>query len=251
MLPPRTLLPLVRHRYFDYRKSMDVGNSDARLSAVAAAIAEPARTQMLCRLLDGCARTSTELAIVAGVSPSTASVHLAKLAGQNLVKVMPQGRHRYYSLHDANVAAAIEALIRVAGTPSAPFEPATPDRLRNARTCYDHMAGRLAVALHDSLFELRWLSRPDESSYDVTHKGIEGFSELDVDVSVARAARRRFACGCLDWSERRPHLAGALGAALLASVLRRGWMLRDLDSRALAVTRKGQKALRERFGIEA
>jgi DNA-binding transcriptional ArsR family regulator len=230
---------------------MDVGNSDARLSAVAAAIAEPARTQMLCRLLDGCARTSTELAIVAGVSPSTASVHLAKLAGQNLVKVMPQGRHRYYSLHDANVAAAIEALIRVAGAPSAPFEPATPDRLRSARTCYDHMAGRLAVALHDSLFELRWLSRSDEGSYDVTHKGVEGLSELDVDVSVARAARRRFACGCLDWSERRPHLAGALGAALLASILRRGWMLRDLDSRALAVTRKGQKALRERFGIEA
>jgi DNA-binding transcriptional ArsR family regulator len=245
-----SMLRLVPRRYFDYRRSMDVGGADARLSAVAAAIAEPARTQMLCRLLDGCARTSTELAIVAGVSPSTASVHLARLAREKLVKVTPQGRHRYYSLCDANVAAAIEALILVAGAPREPFEPATPDPLRSARTCYDHMAGRLAVALHDSLFELRWLSRSSENDYDVTRKGVEGFAELDVDVAAARAARRRFACGCLDWSERRPHLAGALGAALLASALRRGWMIRDLNSRALAVTRKGRRALRERFGVE-
>lgn len=229
---------------------MGVHDADARLSAVAAAIAEPARTQMLCRLLDGCARTSTELAIVAGVSPSTASVHLAKLAGQKLVEVTPQGRHRYYSLRDANVAAAIEALILVAGEPRESFESSTPDRLRGARTCYDHMAGRLAVALHDSLFELRWLSRSNERDYEVTRKGSEGFAGLDVDVTAARDARRRFACACLDWSERRPHLAGALGAALLASALRRGWMTRDLDSRALAVTRKGHRALRERFGIE-
>jgi len=111
------------------------------------------------------------------------------------------------------------------------------------------MAGRLAVALHDGLFELRWLSRSNENDYDVTRKGIEGFAELDVDVAAARAARRRFACGCLDWSERRPHLAGALGAALLASALRRGWMIRDLDSRALAITRKGRRVLRERFGV--
>lgn len=245
------MLRLARHQYFDYRKTMDVDDPDARLAAVAAAIAEPARTRMLCRLLDGCARTSTELAIVAGVSPSTASVHLARLAGQKLVKVTPQGRHRYYSLRDTHVAAAIEALALVAGTPGEPFAPATPDRLRSARTCYDHMAGRIAVALHDSLFELRWLSGGSDNDYEVTGKGIEGFAALGVDVSTARAARRRFACGCLDWSERRPHLAGALGAALLAGALGRGWMTRDLDSRALAVTRKGQRALRERFGIEA
>lgn len=166
---------------------------------------------MLCRLLDGCARTSTELAIVAGVSPSTASIHLARLAGQHLVKVMPQGRHRYYSLHDASVAAAIEALILVAGAPPEPFEPDTPDRLRSARTCYDHMAGRIGVALHDALFELRWLSRSNRSDYGVTRVGVAAFAGLGIDVSAARAARRRFACRCLDWSERRPHLAGALG----------------------------------------
>lgn len=245
------MLRLATHRYFDYRKSMDVRDADARISAVAGAIAEPARTQMLCRLLDGCARTSTELAIVAGVSPSTASVHLAKLTGLKLVKVVPQGRHRYYSLHDANVAAAIEALTRIAGAPGERFEPRTPDRLRQARTCYDHMAGGLAVALHDRLFELRWLTQSGEGDYEVTRKGVDAFAGLDLDVAAARAARRRFACGCLDWSERRPHLAGALGAALLASALRLGWVARDLDSRALGVTRRGQRALRERFGIEA
>jgi DNA-binding transcriptional ArsR family regulator len=249
------MLRLVPRRYFDYRKSMDVRDADARISAVASAIAEPARTHMLCRLLDGCARTGTELAIVAGVSPSTASIHLAKLAAQNLVKVTPQGRHRYYSLCDGNVAAALEALIRVAGAQEPRFEPRTPDRLRSARTCYDHMAGRLAVALHDRLLGLHWLSvvspQSSEVDYDVTRKGAEELARLGVDVTAARAARRRFACGCLDWSERRPHLAGALGAALLASTLRLGWVTRDLDSRALGVTRKGQRALRERFGVEA
>lgn len=237
------------HPCFVYRKNMDVGESNARISAVAAAIAEPARTHMLCRLLDGCARTSTELAIVGGVSPSTASVHLAKLVEQNLVKVVAQGRHRCYSLRDANVAAAIEALTLVAGSAGHPFKPTTPDRLRNARTCYDHMAGTLAVALHDRLFEMHWLSGTG-GDYEVTRRGAEAFAELHVDVVAARATRRRFACGCLDWSERRPHLAGALGAALLVAALRLGWVTRDLDSRALGITRKGRRALRERFGIE-
>src|SRR6185312_15334166 len=132
---------------------------DAPIAGIAAAIAEPARARMLCRLLDGHARTSTELAAVAGVTASTASVHLAKLTERRLVKVLPQGRHRYYSLHDEHVAAALEALTVVAGEPRARFVPNTPERLRVARTCYDHMAGTLAVRLHDRLFTLRWPSR--------------------------------------------------------------------------------------------
>lgn len=204
---------------------------------------------MLCLLLDGHARTGTELATVAGVSASTASVHLAKLAQRRLVKVVPQGRHRYYSLHDAHVAAALEALTVVAGGPRAGFVPRTPERLRVARTCYDHMAGTLAVRLHDSLFAQRWLSRGD-NGYDVTRAGIEGLRGLGVDVDAARTSRRRFACACLDWSERRPHLAGALGAGVLQAVLDRKWIVRDLDSRALQVTRAGHRAFRERFGFE-
>jgi len=228
---------------------MDAESHDAPIAGIAAAIAEPARARILCLLLDGHARTSTELATVAGVSASTASVHLAKLTARHLVKVLPQGRHRYYSLHDAHVAAALEALTVVAGEPRARFVPNTPERLRVARTCYDHMAGTLAVRLHDRLFTLRWLSRGGDA-YDVTRAGAEGLLGLGVDVDAARASRRRFACGCLDWSERRPHLAGALGAGILQTVLDRKWVVRDLDSRALEMTRAGQHAFRDRFGIE-
>ena len=231
---------------------MDVEYAESPVSGVAAAIAEPARTRMLYALLDGRARTSTELAIVAEVSPSTASVHLAKLRDQRLVRVLAQGKHRYYSLADAQVAAALEALSVVAGQPRNAFEPNTPHRLRLARTCYDHMAGALAVALHDRLFALRWLKpgRADGAGYDLTAAGAEALAMLGIDVEAARVARRRFACACLDWSERRPHLAGALGAELLDAALRRKWITRDLDSRALSVTGTGKREMRARFGVE-
>lgn len=231
---------------------MDVERAEAPVSAIAAAIAEPARTRMLYALLDGRARTSTELAIVGEVSPSTASVHLAKLLQQRLVKVLAQGKHRYYSLADAQVASALEALSVLAGKPGERFEPNTPHRLRAARTCYDHMAGALAVALHDRLFALRWLKRAstDDAGYDLTAAGADSLTSLGIDVDAARAARRRFACACLDWSERRPHLAGAIGAELLDFALRRKWITRDLDSRALGVTGAGKRELRARFGVE-
>src|SRR5574337_2015117 len=238
---------------FAYNGSMDVVRNDAPIADVAAAIAEPARARMLCRLLDGHARTGTELSIVAGVGASTTSAHLARLVAQGLVKVAAQGRHRYYSLASAHVAAALEALTVVAGAPRAPFMPNTPGRLRSARTCYDHMAGALAVALHDRMFALRWLSHAPargDAAYEVTKTGSTALIELGVDVAAARAARRRFACGCLDWSERRPHLAGALGAALLELSLQRKWVVRDLDSRALSVTAKGNRDLRTSFGVE-
>lgn len=230
---------------------MDVERSEAPVSGIAAAIAEPARTRMLYALLDGRARTSTELAIVAEVSPSTASVHLARLLQQRLVQVLVQGKHRYYSLADAQVAAALEALSVVAGKPSQRFEPNTPHRLRAARTCYDHMAGALAVALHDRLFALRWLKRErgDDTAYEVTAAGAEALAALGVEVETARVARRRFACACLDWSERRPHLAGAIGAELLEVALRRKWVTRDPDSRALGVTPAGKREMRARFGV--
>lgn len=230
---------------------MNEENDAAAVSGVADAIGEPARTRMLCALLDGRARTGTELAIIGGVSASTASAHLARLVERRLVAVQAQGRHRYYTLKDKQVAAALEALTVVAGAPRDRFAPRTPSRLRAARTCYDHMAGALAVALHDRLFAMGWLAKTADGEYDVTRQGAQAFAALSVDVAAARTSRRHFACGCLDWSERRPHLAGALGAALLESALHRGWLTRDLDSRALGVTRKGQRALRERFGVEA
>ncbi len=138
------------------------------------------------------------------------------------------------------------------GGARAPFVVRTPDHLRAARTCYDHMAGTLGVLLHDRLTSLGWLAADaaaGDDSYDLTPHGADALASLGVDVGAARAVRRRFAFPCLDWSERRAHVGGAVGAALLALALRRKWMARDRDSRALRVTGLGQRELLTRFGL--
>jgi DNA-binding transcriptional ArsR family regulator len=226
---------------------MNVGQQDGdAVSTIAAAIGEPARARMLYCLLDNHARTSTELAVVAGVSPSTASVHLKRLQAERLVKVLVQGKHRYYSLESTEVATALEALSVLAGPAQCRFEPSTPHRLRAARTCYDHLAGSLGVTLHDRFVALRWLSA---DSRRLTDAGTKAFASLGIDIDAARASRRQFAFACLDWSERRPHLGGALGAALLHLLLKRKWVTPDLDSRALGVTSLGRRELLARWGI--
>ena len=232
---------------------MNVEDPASAASSVAAAIGEPARARMLYCLADGRGRTSTELAVVAGVTPSTASVHLQRLKSRRLVTVFVQGRHRYYSLHGADVAAALEALSVVAGSRSG-LVPSTPHELRSARTCYDHIAGSLGVLLHDRFKTLGWLLLVPYSgghAYDLTGDGTKAFEALGINVQDTRALRRRFAFACLDWSERRPHLAGALGAALLAVARNKKWVLQDLDSRALRVTRIGQREMEARFGLNA
>lgn len=230
---------------------MDVDVADAPVASIAAAIGEPARARMLYCLVDGRARTSTELAVVANVTPSTASVHLQRLKAERLVKVFAQGKHRYYSLERAEVAAALEALSVLAGGSRVGFVSRTPHRLREARTCYDHIAGTLGVALHDCFIARGWLSSPSagDSTYDVTDHGITAFEALGIDVDGARGLRRRFAFACVDWSERRPHLGGALGAALLGVALKRRWVSRDLDSRVLSVTSTGRREMRARLGL--
>jgi DNA-binding transcriptional ArsR family regulator len=230
---------------------MNVGTIDGAVAGIAAAIGEPARACMLYCLVDGRARTSTELAAVADVTPSTASVHLQRLKDQGLVRVAAQGKYRYYSLDRPEVAAALEALNVVAGGADHGFAPSTPHRLRLARTCYDHIAGALGVSLFDRFAALGWLSVPDgDGSCDLTRAGREAFDTLAIDVEEARGLRRRFAFACLDWSERRPHLGGALGAALLRLVLKRRWLVQDLDSRILRVTPTGHRELLTRFGID-
>jgi DNA-binding transcriptional ArsR family regulator len=213
------------------------------VARIASAIGEPARARMLDCLTDGHARTSTELAIVADVSPSTASVHLNRLKADRLVKVFVQGKHRYYSLEGPNVARALEALSVIAGDE---FIPNTPSRLRAARTCYDHIAGTLGVALHDRFRALRWLS----ADYDLTTSGTSAIEALGIDVDETRKLRRRFAYACLDWSERQPHIGGALGAAILNIALKKKWVRQDLDSRALTVTAHGRREMLTRFGLE-
>ncbi|MCE3263349.1 MAG: ArsR family transcriptional regulator [Pseudoduganella sp.] len=224
---------------------------DSKLSTIAGAIAEPARARMLCCLLDGHARTATELSVVAEVSPSTASAHLARLKEEQLLVQLAQGKHRYYRLASAEVAAALEALLVVAGTPRGAFQPSTPDRLRHARTCYDHMAGTLAVRLHDHFAAQGWLAETDGGNYDLSAQGAQQFAQLGLDLAALRKLRRRFACPCLDWSERTPHLGGALGAALLQLALQRGWVEQDLDSRALQVPPTGQRQMLAAFGLSS
>ncbi|MDD0968777.1 MULTISPECIES: ArsR/SmtB family transcription factor [Pseudomonas] len=229
---------------------MHAEHQDIGVSQVAAAIAEPARTKMLCSLMDGHARTATELATLADVSASTASAHLAKLKDLALVRLHVQGRHRYYSLADKRVAQALEALMVIGQNPAPTFKPHTPDRLQFARTCYDHMAGTLAVMLHDRLLETGWLVETDEQVYRLSDSGEAFFEGMGIEVKDLSTMRRRFACPCLDWSMRRPHLGGSLGAALLQAALKRKWVTQDLDSRALTLTALGRKEMAARFGVK-
>jgi DNA-binding transcriptional ArsR family regulator len=230
---------------------MNVEHADLAVSRIAAAIGEPARARMLYCLADGRARTSTELGVVGQVSPSTASVHLNRLKAERLVTVFAQGKHRYYSLSGTSVADVLEALSVVAGRSRDAFVPNTPSRLRSARTCYDHMAGTVAVQLHDRFAALRWwvAGSAGEHAYELTNAGLKGCAAIGIDVEEARTLRRRFAFACVDWSERRPHLGGALGAALLRVAVKRRWVVQDLDSRALTVTNCGRRELSTRFGL--
>jgi len=221
-------------------------------SGIAAAIGEPARARILYSLMDGRARTGTELAVVAEVSPSTASAHLNRLKAADLVRVLVQGKHRYYSLQGSDVAHLLEGLSVLAGAAREKFVPTTPSRLCAARTCYDHMAGSVAVALHDRFKALGWLSTGSASTdhgYELTPAGTRAIQALGIDLEATRRLRRRFACACLDWSERRPHVGGALGAALLRLALKQKWVTQDLDCRALAITSRGRRELQIRFGL--
>ena len=191
--------------------------------------------------------------MVAEVNPSTASAHLSRLKVADLVTVLVQGKHRYYSLEGLDVAIVLEGLSVLAGGVRDKFVPNTPNRLCAARTCYDHMAGRVGVSLHDRFYALGWLSDdPAENgnAYELTSAGTKAFEALGIDLEATRALRRRFACACLDWSERRPHVGGAMGAALLKIALKRKWVTQELDSRALAITRFGKREMLSRFDLE-
>jgi DNA-binding transcriptional ArsR family regulator len=244
-------MPFDLQARFVYHRSVIAEEVDGlAVARIASAIGEPARARMLYSLMDGCARTSTELAVAAEVSPATASAHLNRLKEEGLVKAQAQGKHRYYSLDGVHVAGALESLSVLAGGPRSVFRSTVPNRLRNARTCYDHIAGAVGVALHDRLHALAWLetdSAPD--AYRLTGPGGKALAALGIDLDATRALRRRFACACLDWSERQSHLAGALGAAVLKLALQKKWVTKDLDSRALTVTALGRRELQMRFGV--
>jgi DNA-binding transcriptional ArsR family regulator len=222
---------------------------DIDLAAVGALVGNPSRAAMLDALMTGRALTATELARVAGVSAATASEHLAKLREGGLVEVVSQGRHRYHRLASADVGAALESLSHIA-----PRKPVTTLRqssrarsLAEARTCYDHLAGRSGVSLHDGLLARGWLV-PEPGGYAVSEAGAEGLLSWGVDLTAARAARRRLARPCLDWTERREHLAGSLAAALVTALIDgpEPWFRRRADDhRGLRPTDLGRARLRE------
>jgi DNA-binding transcriptional ArsR family regulator len=238
---------------FVYYQNMTAEDSDVMVSRIAAAVGEPARVRILHSLVDGHARTSTELAMVADVSPSTASAHLNRLRGERLIEVFKQGKHRYYSLAGMEVARALEALNVIAGRPRQKFVPSTPSGLLLARTCYDHIAGKLGVLLHNCFRQNGWLSADrngNRKAYNMTPAGTEAFTALGIDLGALRQLRRKIAYPCLDWSERQPHVGGALGAALLKLTLKKRWVVQDLDSRALSITHLGRREMKSRLGID-
>jgi DNA-binding transcriptional ArsR family regulator len=225
-------------------------NSETDLAWVASVVGDPARTRMLLALMDRRARTAKELAFVARVTPPTASAHLAKLLDCKLVAVTPQGRHRYYRLASPLVGQMIESMTVVAGeaAPSKAWHSRVGETLAAARTCYDHLAGRLAVALADVLQDREAIMFGDGSG-EVTAAGQALFADLGIDLNRA-GTRRVFCKPCLDWTERRYHVAGRVGAAICEHCLGQGWLQRNRDSRALTITAEGRAAFADRFGID-
>lgn len=220
-----------------------------RFARVAAVIGDPTRALMLSRLLDGRYYTATDLAEHAGIAASTASQHLKLLVDERLARVRAQGRHRYFMLADANVAHALEALLRVAdgALPETTRWQAPAMRgLRHARSCYGHLAGELGVGLCRAMLHRGWVCAAEGggNDYPLTPFGIVALQQLGVPLKDdANTPNKRLLYGCVDWSERRDHFAGPLAAAMLDTFIQKDWLRRCADSRALIVTSAGKTSL--------
>ena len=220
---------------------------------IAHLLADPARATMLWTLIDGTMRPAGELAYAANISAQSASAHLAKLVEGGFLASESQGRHRYFRIASPEIADAMEsfASLSAAVRPRSPRSvlpsPSVPVQFLHARTCYDHLAGETAVKILEAMLKARWLAA-DGRDYAVTHLGEKKLAALDVDLAGARSSRRVFARACVDLTQRRPHLGGALGAALLEVCVAKTWIQRLRRSRAVSITPKGQEAFRRVFG---
>jgi len=228
-----------------------MSHSHLDLAEIGALIGEPARANMLAALADGRALTATELSYIAGVTPQTTSGHLAKLAAANLLALVRQGRHRYFRLASPLVAQMVEGIMAVAAVQLPPrrrLPSRIDDELRTARTCWDHLAGRLGVGLADTLAARRQIVLTADGG-EVTQAGVAFLAAFGAELPRASGSRRPFCRPCLDWSERRWHVAGTVGAALCRRCLELGWIERRRDSRALAITGEGRRGFGEIFGL--
>jgi DNA-binding transcriptional ArsR family regulator len=229
-------------------EGIDAMSTNEHFAAIGSLIGDPARGAMLLTLMDGRAFTATELAVAAGIAPSTASSHLARLISAGLLEVLPQGRHRYHRLASPEVARMVESVMAVAGAgaKSRPLVTGPRDvKLRFLRTCYDHLAGRVSVVIAERLVELGHIDLQADGGR-ITDSGQIFFERMGVELSEQRTLIR----SCLDWSERRWHVGGGLGAALQQALLSSGSLRRCADSRALEVTPRGRRRLQELFGFE-
>jgi DNA-binding transcriptional ArsR family regulator len=227
---------------------MDV---DVETHRMAALLGDASRSRMLACLMDGRAKTAKELAYAARITPATASSHLAKLVGGAVLAVEVQGRHRYFRIAREEVADLVEALMTATGRE--PLASAAGERgplppIKFARMCYDHLAGRVGVEVMKALLRRRWLVTKGRDLV-LTRLGEEFVSSLGIEVERVRTRRRRFACTCLDWSERTPHLGGALGQELAERFIADRWLRRAAESRVLILTEKGRRGLAERLGV--
>lgn len=237
----------------DYGATMTVtSDNELAVSRIAAMIGEPARARMLMSLLDGSTRTGAELAIIADVSASTASVHLRRLEDAHLIQAHRGGRNRYYGLGGPQVARVLKDMNAFAEGPGHAASVrdgamvADGGNLGIGRRCYDQVGGELGIALHDGCVASGWLTRGRrrrDSTYELTSTGMSGFGVLGIDVTAMRGLRRRLAYACPDWREGKYHLGGALGAAITRTALERGWVVRQGNGRSVRLTETGRRRL--------
>ena len=222
------------------------------IAEIAALLGDPARATMISALLDGRALTASELALAARITPQTASTHLAKLTEAGLLSALRSGRHRYFRLASPTVAEMIDGIVAVALAKRPRFRPVSGEgrAVSAARICYDHLAGRLSVALTDSLVARQYVVLDNEAA-QITPAGTRFLSGFGIALPALGSARRHFCRLCLDWTERRPHIAGAVGAAITRRYFDLGWMERMKRSHAVVVTARGRRGFLETFGVDA
>jgi len=221
------------------------------MAEIGSLLGETSRATMLASMMDGRFHTASELAYMAAIKPQTASFHLAKLVEGKLVRVEKQGRHRYFQLAGEEIAQLLESFLAISPPPEVRSlkQSSQMKLLQDARTCYDHLAGKLGVQLTESLLNAGFL-KLEVKQFLITAEGAQFFMDFGLDLDDLKRKRRSFSHACLDWSERRYHLAGALGEGMLTHFLSLGWVTRVPSIRAIKVTEKGRAGFKEVFKIE-